>query len=133
MTDSCKYLNLYILPDSKKQINRDCFWRFRSSISIAMTRLCGKKRRVGRLRRPTLLQYLDDDSSLRGGTTKQSTFLSSTHYAQKIWVNPQNDNELSMQKLLVGAGLVALPPTQPLPTASSYLTHCHSERNEMKR
>jgi hypothetical protein len=34
--------------------------------------------------------------------------------------------------LLVGAGLAAKPPTQPLPTASSYLTHCHSERNEMK-
>jgi len=35
--------------------------------------------------------------------------------------------------LLVGAGLAASPPTQPLPTASIYLTHCHSERNEMKR
>jgi hypothetical protein len=29
-------------------------------------------------------QYLIDDSSLRGGTTKQSNFLSSTHYSQKI-------------------------------------------------
>jgi hypothetical protein len=35
--------------------------------------------------------------------------------------------------LLVGVGLAAMPPTQPLPTASPYLTHCHSERNEMKR
>jgi len=35
--------------------------------------------------------------------------------------------------LLVGAGLAALPPTQPLPKASPYLTHCPSERNEMKR
>jgi len=35
--------------------------------------------------------------------------------------------------LLVGAGLAAMPPTQPLPTASPYLTHCHSERNEIKR
>jgi hypothetical protein len=35
--------------------------------------------------------------------------------------------------LLVGAGLAAQPPTQPQPTASAYLTHCHSERNEMKR
>jgi len=34
--------------------------------------------------------------------------------------------------LLVGAGLAAVPPTQPLPTASPYLTNCHSERNEMK-
>jgi hypothetical protein len=31
----------------------------------------------------------------------------------------QNDNELSMQKLLVGAGLAALPPTQPLSTANT--------------
>jgi len=31
----------------------------------------------------------------------------------------QNDNELSMQKLLVGAGLAAKPPTQPLPTANN--------------
>jgi len=77
-----------------------------------------KKKEGWAASQPNLLQYLDDDSSLRGGTTKQSTFLSSTHYAQKIWVNPQNDNELSMQKLLVGAGLAALPPTQPLPTAN---------------
>jgi len=35
--------------------------------------------------------------------------------------------------LLLGAGLAALPPTLPLTTAYSYLTHCHSERNEMKR
>jgi hypothetical protein len=65
-----------------------------------MTRLCGKKRRVERLRRPTLLQYLDDDSSLRGGTTKQSTFLSSTHYAQKIWVNPTNDRFLQVSEFV---------------------------------
>ena len=36
-------------------------------------------------------QYLIDDSSLREGTTKQSIFLSSTHYAQKIWVSPGKD------------------------------------------
>jgi hypothetical protein len=35
--------------------------------------------------------------------------------------------------LLVGAWLAAMPPTKPLPTASPDLTHCHSERNEMKR
>jgi len=40
---------------------------------------------------------------------------------------------LSLCLLLVGAGLAAKPPTQPLPTASAYLTHCHSERNAMKR
>jgi len=34
----------------------------------------------------------------------------------------QNDNELSMQKLLVGAGLAALPPTQHLPTANAMKT-----------
>jgi len=34
--------------------------------------------------------------------------------------------------LLVWAGLAALPPNQPIPTASANLTHCHSERNEMK-
>jgi len=35
--------------------------------------------------------------------------------------------------LLAGAGFEALPQTQPLPTASPYLTRCHSERNKMKR
>jgi len=35
--------------------------------------------------------------------------------------------------LLAGAGFAALPRTQLLPTASPYLTRCHSERNEMKR
>ena len=39
---------------------------------------------------------------------------------------------LSLYLLLVEAGLAAKPPTLPLPTASAYLTQCHSERNEMK-
>jgi len=37
-------------------------------------------------------------------------------------VNPQNDNELGLQKLLVGAGLAALPPNQPLPTVKATKT-----------
>jgi len=34
--------------------------------------------------------------------------------------------------LLEGTWLAALSPTKSLPTASLYLTHCHSERNKMK-
>jgi hypothetical protein len=43
----------------------------------------------------------------------------------------QNDNELSMQKLLVGAGLAAMPPTQPLPTANT--TKALSFRSRLRR
>jgi hypothetical protein len=35
--------------------------------------------------------------------------------------------------LLVGVGFAANPPTQTQPTASTKITNCHSERNEMKR
>jgi len=45
----------------------------------------------------------------------------------------QDDNELGVDRQLMGAGLAALPPTQPPSTVYLHLTHCHSERNEMKR
>jgi hypothetical protein len=35
--------------------------------------------------------------------------------------------------LFAEAGFEALPQTQPLQTASPYLTRCHSEQNKMKR
>jgi hypothetical protein len=47
-------------------------------------------------------------------------------------VNPQNDKAFVV--FAVGRGWVGGIAANPAPpTDSSYLTHCHSERNEMKR